>query len=269
MDTNEKNLQKLTRLLSLMDEDALTKEQFVSSFKTVIDFIKKIEAKNVQQFKDIQDVLTKFSDKLKTDTNNEVGSLKDEVRQEVSKQVKNLQEAHEAKMSAVDMRMAEVKDGKDADEIIIAENASTMALERLKPLFMAKDTINAELPKYGAEIRDALELLQGDERLSIDAIDGLKELLETKGKAITSVGGGFNYGSLGIHIVDDETPTGTVNGVNTDFVLARTPSPATSLKVYKDGQRMKLTTDYTLSGKTISFVSAPLTDSIITCDYRT
>jgi hypothetical protein len=82
------------------------------------------------------------------------------------------------------------------------------------------------------------------------------------------VSGGFNYSTIDTHIVDDETPSGLVNGVNTDFVLNNIPSPASSLKVFKDGQRMKLATDYTFSGQTITFLDAPLTDTIITCDYR-
>ena len=67
---------------------------------------------------------------------------------------------------------------------------------------------------------------------------------------------------------DNEIPTGDINAVNTDFVLANTPSPAASLKVYLNGQRMKLTDDYTLSTATISFIIAPNTGSLILCDYR-
>ena len=68
--------------------------------------------------------------------------------------------------------------------------------------------------------------------------------------------------------VDDETPTGLVNGVNTDFELANTPIPTTSLKVYVNGSRMRITEDYTLSGTTITFITAPPTGSIILTDYR-
>jgi hypothetical protein len=109
--------------------------------------------------------------------------------------------------------------------------------------------------------------------IAIDDIEDLRKELDDLKKKWTSRpmfgGGGFNYSAMNLHIVDEETPTGDVNGVNTEFTLANTPSPVTSLKVYKDGQRQKLTTDYTYSGGTITFVSAPLIDSIITCEYRT
>lgn len=67
---------------------------------------------------------------------------------------------------------------------------------------------------------------------------------------------------------DDETPSGTVNGSNTVFTLTSTPLSG-SLKVYVGGVRLRVTEDYTLSGNTITFVSAPETGAIILCDYRT
>lgn len=126
-------------------------------------------------------------------------------------------------------------------------------------------------PDNAEQIVEKLNTLE--EAIDIEVIKGLKKKLEDLEKKWSSRpmfgGGGFSVGAMNFHIVDEETPTGTVNGVNTDFVIANVPSPATSLKVYKDGQRMKLTTDYTVAGKTITFLSAPLTDSIITVEYRT
>lgn len=69
--------------------------------------------------------------------------------------------------------------------------------------------------------------------------------------------------------VDPIAPTGAINGVNTDFTLSSTPSPTSSLKVYQDGQLQQVTTDYTLAGTTITFVEAPVTDTILLIEYRT
>lgn len=66
----------------------------------------------------------------------------------------------------------------------------------------------------------------------------------------------------------NEVPSGTVNGTNTDFTIANTPVTGT-LRVYVNGVRQKVTDDYTLSGTTITFVSAPLTDSKLLVDYET
>lgn len=69
--------------------------------------------------------------------------------------------------------------------------------------------------------------------------------------------------------VDEETPSGTINGSNTAFVLANTPVPASSVRVYLNGSRRTGGgEDYTFSTATITFGSAPLTGSILRVDYR-
>lgn len=62
-----------------------------------------------------------------------------------------------------------------------------------------------------------------------------------------------------------EVPSGDVNGVNKDFTLAHTP--VSGLAVYV-GSRYKITDDYTITGATISFVSAPTQGSNILVDYN-
>jgi hypothetical protein len=74
----------------------------------------------------------------------------------------------------------------------------------------------------------------------------------------------------GVGFVDGETPTGAVNGVNTVFTLAQTPSPTTSLAVYRNGLRVKSVSNYTATGNSITFVagSVPQTGDIVQCSYR-
>lgn len=47
-----------------------------------------------------------------------------------------------------------------------------------------------------------------------------------------------------------ETPTGTVDGVNDTFALSKTP---TSLQLYKNGQRLDVTTAYSIAGSSVVF----------------
>lgn len=104
--------------------------------------------------------------------------------------------------------------------------------------------------------------------LTIENIKDLSETLDELRKRPSRVGGGFSKIAMDGHIIDDETPSGLINGVNTDFTLTSIPNPSTSLKVYLNGQRMRLTEDFTLSKNTITFLTAPLTNSILLCDYR-
>ncbi len=71
--------------------------------------------------------------------------------------------------------------------------------------------------------------------------------------------------------VDSEVPTGAIDGVNADFVLAFTPI-ATSEHVYKNGLRQFVgaSNDYTIVTDTITFVAGnlPQTGDRVIVDYR-
>ncbi len=74
----------------------------------------------------------------------------------------------------------------------------------------------------------------------------------------------------GVGFVDEETPSGAINGVNTVFTTSQTPSPSTSLAVFRNGLRMTLGVDYTFSGVVITFMTglAPQSSDTLTCSYR-
>jgi len=125
------------------------------------------------------------------------------------------------------------------------------------------------------EVRDLLELLQEGEKLSIPAIEGLAEALEELSKwrkefgESNNLGGGGGFTSPIYNFIDDETPTGTVDGNNTVFGLARLPHRG-SVKVYRGGSRQRVTEDYTLSSdhRVITFTIAPQVGEILLADYR-
>jgi hypothetical protein len=64
-----------------------------------------------------------------------------------------------------------------------------------------------------------------------------------------------------------EVPTGTVNGSNTAFTLSTAPREPDVVQVYLNGIRQRKTTDYSISGTTITFVSAPVTDQSVYVEY--
>ena len=71
------------------------------------------------------------------------------------------------------------------------------------------------------------------------------------------------------NFVDKEIPSGSINGVNTAFTLANSPT-AGSEHVYLNGilQESGSGNDYTISGANITFSSAPLTGEKIRVSYR-
>ena len=222
--------------------------------------------------------------KLRYDLN----SVLDELKSLEKKMTASLGEAsgRAEKMTLVEVSKLTTKMQKDMEKMhaMIPTMPDLSAMEtRMKTMEAMempkeKDIIEAienKLPQLGTKIRDGLELINEEsEKLRIEAVGNLrKELDELKKQKSTFVGGrgggGVSVGALNFHLVDDITPTGTVNGTNTIFTLANIPSPTTSLRVYVNGQRMTLTEDFTLSNNTITFVIAPPTGSIIRCDYRT
>lgn len=69
-------------------------------------------------------------------------------------------------------------------------------------------------------------------------------------------GGGGSGTTVGDTWTINETPSGTINGSNTAFTLAAAPSGG-RLVLFLNGVYQKPTTDYTLSGTTITMVTAP------------
>ena len=67
--------------------------------------------------------------------------------------------------------------------------------------------------------------------------------------------------------VDNEIPSGSINGINGLFDLAFTPI-AGSLKLYRNGVRQEVTTTYSITGSQISFLVAPETGDTLRADYR-
>jgi len=76
--------------------------------------------------------------------------------------------------------------------------------------------------------------------------------------------------SVDLTFVDNEIPTGTIDGSNTAFTLTYAPSPTASLAVYRNGVLLKLGQDYTLASNVITFVSAmtPLAGDTLLASYR-
>jgi hypothetical protein len=77
-------------------------------------------------------------------------------------------------------------------------------------------------------------------------------------------------GIPGVSFIDQETPSGAINGINAAFTLSQTPSPSTSLIVYRNGVRLTSGIDYTAVGNALAFVGTlvPQSGDILLCSYR-
>lgn len=64
-----------------------------------------------------------------------------------------------------------------------------------------------------------------------------------------------------------EEPTGLVNGANVTYTLSQTPTSNAAVKLYLNGLFQRQGTDYTISGVTITFTTAPATNSTVDALY--
>ncbi len=270
---NDKLL-KLQELLKIAN-DGLTRAEFTDAFKAVIDQVKKIEAELIAT------ISTRLS-KGDTDFNEMVAQIK-EMRRQFETTVAETRKANDSSFAQIKTRamesIASMMAKMDiAGQMSAMKSEHSAMMQKMETAMPDTEKMMAEMlakmpEKTPEQIRDSLESIQEEEeKLAISAIahleEKLKDLEKKAGMSRGSVGG-FNYGALQLHLVDDETPVGDIDSVNTVFTINNPPSPVSSLKVFLNGQRMRVTTDYTFSGVTITFLTAPPTTSILLVDYRT
>src|SRR5512142_436196 len=102
----------------------------------------------------------------------------------------------------------------------------------------------------------------------IDAASGnLGDCLRVDGSSGPCGSGGG--GTAGSSFADAEVPAGAVNGSNTVFTLASTPSPAGSLELYRNGLLMRQGADYQIATNTITFFigSVPQSGDLLVASY--
>lgn len=96
----------------------------------------------------------------------------------------------------------------------------------------------------------------------VEAVKARLLALEQKDYSGSSGGGGGGSSSE----VSNEVPSGTIDGVNTTFTLSQTPIAGT-VRLVRTGARERPSTDFSVSGTTITFVVAPPVGSWLLADY--
>ncbi len=83
--------------------------------------------------------------------------------------------------------------------------------------------------------------------------------ISTSGVPTCAADGGANQ--------NQGAPTGLINGSNTSYTLSPTPTVSANVNCFLNGvqQRQGAGTDYTISGATITYLTAPPTNSTLNC----
>lgn len=240
---NQEKLQRLAKLFEISNSE-ITREEFNAAFRKVVSQIVALEKKVLENVNYKEQEEKAKIERLVNELKGTVEMIKSDLGKFVATATgttKSHHDAMEKKFKEIDIKLASLKDGDKGDAGKDADN--DYITDQLLKKIVVPQVDYARLE----EIK--------------------KELAELKSRGRIG-GGGFSKIAMEGKFVDDETPSGTVNGTNKVFTIANIPNPPTSVKVYVGGVRMRVTEDYTLSGKTITFVSAPETNSKILVDYR-
>ncbi len=216
-------------------QDSMTRSEFESLAVKVAEKVKKIEDRNVNDFNAIVDVLQNYAKRIESDTGSNFGSLKSEINGTVQEKLASMAKQIDDKLAIIKDGIDGLNgiDGIDADEELIVEKV----LEKVV------------LPEASSMKADDIK---GLEKL-------IKKLIEKHNKSkYVNLGGGsmFSPDAFSRHMVENAL-LGTGDGTTKDFDLPLAPSPISSLMTKVGNSEMFLTDDFTLSNKTISFITAP------------
>lgn len=267
----QEKLKKLQDLFK-MATDSLTREEFVSAFKEVVAFVKKIESKNEAFLQDLKLLQQRVITELKSENETTFAKIKNRILEQISevflrnkmnekmalmlsKHAQMLSEMEvqkkemDKKMVLLDKKMSEVHSGKDADEeIIVGKVRSQIVVPTI-------EEIEQDLPKLKEPIRDALELFTNeDEKLKMSAVGHLQEELKKLREEIKAVPRGRVGGMRRIPIIKRINLTSQVDGQTRSFTLPRDTVDVlgifgTQFPVNFD------TADWSLSGNTLTLAA--------------
>lgn len=153
---------------------------------------------------------------------------------------------------------------------VMAVNADTVVLQHsaanVNSFNSTHFTNNAGEFKIAADAISATEIASGavgSDEIASQAVTAAK----IASSAISSGGGlaGGNGTALSVQF-SRETPSGSVNGSNTAFTLAHTPTSG-SLLLFRNGLLQDSGADYTLSGSSVTMTTAPDTGDILRAWY--
>ena len=243
---------KMKQLVSLADDNTLTREEFVDQFKKILEYLNSFKTKNDRAFSSLDRAISQTSDRITSDQTaklNEFKSLVDRL-------VKGL---------SYKIELAD-KDLKGVREEIVKSSKLTLsqAQKKILPLIPNIEAIGKDLPKIRGLIRNELEALKGSEKLKISAIKGLRKELDKLKKTRTILTGTSGGGTMGGHVQYKDL-SASLDGSTRTFSL---PAFARVLQVSLSSfpNILRETTDYTVdaSAFTITFTSEISLNSIST-----
>jgi len=259
---DEKTAKRLQKLLAVFDNDTITREEFVKAFEQVVSFVLKIQDKTDKSVTALENKYADTVKSLQQANDDDVKAIRKDIKDKFAGILSDISE----QSRKIEKKLQSVKDGKDADEAkIVADVLAQIKLPEQKDIILDGPD----------EIRNKLELLQGDDRLDKTAIRGIEEL--EKKIDMPRVVGGVSPGVRGFRLLVGGDAKGQSNFVN--FIAGT----GVTLTYNKVGDRNDITINATGGGtlavltatgdvddtnKTFTFASEPVLVVVNGATYR-
>lgn len=201
------NLKVLQSLIKLANDENLSRSDFTNAFKKVIEVIKQQEGKREVKMQQLAENVLKAREELKNQNDAQSKSTLTKLENELER----IKSENTKDRASILKKLAEVKDGIDADEDTVVDRAVTRVKEELY-LPTTEDLLNG-VAAFGERVRDALEAIPEEEdKLSIEAIKDLRKTLDELRKLASSNGGaGASIAKYLYQNIDVDT-SGATNG---------------------------------------------------------
>ena len=229
---NEKNVLPLMYAMNIM-----TKEDFVRAFESVLEFVKRTEARLNDAIEKLEQTYKIITDKIESNNERNFEKLENSLTKAIEKQMNEMYQDHEKMMSKIDQRLGELKDGHTPTQ----EELTAL----IQPLIPVK---KEELPNFTTLIQTTLENLEDFKKL--------KEENEKIRNAISQVARirSNKLGMKKITSVRSVDLTSQVDGSATTFTLPQDTLKVLGVWSTQFPITLRETTDFTFAGRTLTLV---------------
>lgn len=251
---------RMKQLEDLLDGRRLSDEQVVKIIQLLFSHVENMRATVDKLTKEKGEELSNLGTKLKSDTETATGQLKQQVNvlfvenrlKEIEADIRTLYAQSDGEIKT---KLASVKDGERGDR-------------------------GDEGPpgKDGSPDTPLQVVMKVNEHKGVqqEAITGLKEKLAELDRIITAKRGtiGSTFGAVGPSVIVktlfNQSFSETPDGARTTFILAKAPRFSGAERIYQNGVRMDpgSSNDYTVTGKTVTFNTAPITGDKLRYDIE-
>ena len=235
-----------------------TRKEFLDAFKKVVDHSKTIQATNEKEWGLIHKAHKQLSDSIQRQMSAHIEDSKG-----------HLEKVLKRHTDMINAKLASIKDGEDGEP---GKNADPVDYDRIAQMIPAPkdvdenkivDSVLARLPEPKAGKDGKVIPGWGAHPLQIQGSGSVKtkvaRVVNFTGATVTQSPDGVTTVAISAGGLNPQTPSGTINGSNVTFTITGSLNA-----LFVNGQFMSPGgVDYTLSGTTITFVTAPPTGSTI------